>query len=52
MAQEIDYAVREAYSMQLSTEQSIRFVMRMVQVDRDTAKAAVDKFLRGVLQAH
>ena len=52
MAQEIDYAVREAYSMQLSTEQSIRFVMRMVQVDRDNAKVAVDKFLRGVLQAH
>ena len=28
MKQEIEYAVREAYSMNLSTEQSIKFIMR------------------------
>lgn len=52
MAQDIDYAIREAYSMQLSTEQSIRFVMRMADVDRSTAKNAVLRFLNQVMQAH
>lgn len=52
MAQEINYAVREAYSMQLSIEQSIRFVMRMADVDRSTAKNAVESYLNKVIQAH
>ena len=38
MAQEIEYAVREAFGMQLSEEQSIKFVMRMAKVDREAAK--------------
>ena len=52
MAQDIDYAVREAYSMQLSTEQSIRFVMKMADVDRSTAKNAIQGYLTQVIQAH
>jgi len=52
MAQEIEYAVREAYGMQLSEEQSIKFVMRMAKVDRDTAKQAVKKFNQSVMYSH
>jgi len=52
MAQDLDYAVREAYSMQLSTEQSIRFIMRMANVDRITAKNAVQSFYNRIIQAH
>ena len=44
MAQEIEYAVREAISMQLKEEQTVKFIMRMAKVDRDTAAAAMQKF--------
>jgi len=52
MAQEIEYAVREAFGMQLSEEQSIKFVMRMAKVDRETAKRAVKKFNHSVIYSH
>lgn len=52
MAQEIEYAVREAFGMQLSEEQSIKFVMRMAKVDRETAKQAVKKFNHSVTYSH
>lgn len=52
MAQDIEYALREAHSMQLSREQSIRFVMRMADVDRTTASNAVNGFSIRIMQAH
>ena len=52
MAQEIEYAVREAFGMQLSEEQSIKFVMRMAKIDREIAKKAVKKFNHSVMHSH
>ena len=49
---DIDYAVREAYQMQLSTEQSIKFVMSMAKVNREQAKAAIKVYERKVIMAH
>jgi hypothetical protein len=42
MKNEIEYAVQEASSMNLSTEQSIKFVMRVSNVDREVAKQAIN----------
>ena len=41
MKNEIEYAVQEASSMNLSTEQSIKFVMRVASCERDIAKTAI-----------
>ena len=41
MTQEIEYAIQEASSMNLSTEQSIKFVMRVASCERDVAKTAI-----------
>lgn len=41
MTNEIEYAVQEADSMQLSTEQSIKFVMRVANCNREIAKQAI-----------
>lgn len=49
---DIDYAVREAYQMQLSTEQSIKFVMSMAKVNREQAKEAIKVYERKVIMAH
>ena len=49
---DIDYAVIEAYQMQLSTEQSIKFVMNMAKVNREQAKAAIKVYERKVIMAH
>tara|TARA_B100002019_G_scaffold291609_1_gene312284 strand:+ start:1297 stop:1452 length:156 start_codon:yes stop_codon:yes gene_type:complete len=49
---DIDYAVREAYTMQLSTEQSIKFVMTMANVDRDSAKRAIQTYQQQLAVAH
>ena len=49
---DIDYAVREAYTMQLSTEQSIKFVMTMANVNRDTAKQAIQVYQQRLAIAH
>ena len=43
MKNEIEYAVQEAYSMNLSTEQSIKFVMRVSSCDREIAKTAINQ---------
>ena len=42
MTQEIEYAVQEASSMNLSTEQSIKFVMRVSNWSREIAKTAIN----------
>ena len=39
---EIQYAVQEACSMNLSTEQSIKFVMRVSNCNREIAKQAIN----------
>jgi len=52
MQQEIDFAVREAHAMNLSEEQSIKFVMRMADCTRTEAKTAVQKFNRSVIYSH
>ncbi len=49
MKNEIEYAVQEASSMNLSTEQSIKFVMRVSNVDREVAKQAINN---RVMSAH
>jgi len=41
MQKEIEFAVQEARTMQLSTEQSIKFIMRMADCDYQTAKSAI-----------
>ena len=41
MQKEIEFAVQEARTMQLSTEQSIKFIMRMAGCDYQTAKSAI-----------
>jgi len=46
---EIEYAVQEASSMNLSTEQSIKFVMRVSNCDREIAKQAINN---GAISAH
>jgi len=43
MQKELDFAIQEAQTMSLSTEQSIKFIMRMTGCDRDTAKFAITK---------
>lgn len=43
MTNEIEYAVQEADSMQLSTEQSIKFVMRVANCNREIAKQAINQ---------
>jgi len=51
MKQEIEYAVREARSMNLSTEQSIKFIMRSTGCTRSEAKAALFKNQQRVLMS-
>ena len=43
MQKEIEFAVKETQAMQLSTEQSIKFIMRMTGCDYKTAKSAITK---------
>lgn len=43
MTNEIEYAVQEASSMNLSTEQSIKFVMRVANCNREIAKQAINQ---------
>ena len=52
MAEEIEYAIREAYSMNLSFSQKIRFVMKMASVDRRTAEKALHRYMNKVSMAH
>jgi len=42
MKSEVEYAVQEASSMNLSAEQSIKFVMRVSDCDREIAKQAIN----------
>ena len=42
MTKEIEYAVAEACNMNLSTEQSIKFVMRVANCNREIAKNAIN----------
>lgn len=41
MAKEIEYAVSEAFMLNLSTEQGIKFVMRVSDCSREVAKQAI-----------
>ena len=41
MAKEIEYAVSEAFMLNLSTEQGIKFVMRVSNCSREVAKQAM-----------
>lgn len=43
MKKEIEFAVQEARTMQLSTEQSIKFIMNMTGCNYATAKSAFNK---------
>ena len=43
MQKEIEFAVQEARTMQLTTEQSIKFIMNMTGCDYQTAKSAIAK---------
>ena len=43
MQQEIEFAVQEARAMQLSKEQTIKFIMKMAGCDYATAKNAITK---------
>ena len=51
MKSEIEYAVQEASSMNLSTEQSIKFVMRVSNVDREVAKQAINSAMSAHYEA-
>ena len=50
--EDILFAVREAYAMQLGLEQSIKFVMRMSKCSRDQAKEALQNFNQSVMYSH
>lgn len=52
MMADIDYAVQEAYQMQLSTEQSIKFIMSQAEVSREQAKEAMKQYQRKLVMAH
>jgi hypothetical protein len=43
MQQEIEFAVQEARTMQLTKEQTIKFIMKMTGCDYTTAKNAITK---------
>ena len=43
MQQEIEFAVQEARTMQLTQEQTIKFIMKMAGCDYTTAKKAITK---------
>lgn len=43
MQQEIEFAVQEARTMQLTKEQTIKFIMTMAGCDYATAKSAITK---------
>ena len=43
MAKEIEYAVSEAFMLNLSTEQGIKFVMRVSNCSREGAKTAINQ---------
>lgn len=43
MQQDIEFALQEARTMQLSREQTIKFIMKMAGCDYDTAKTAMTK---------
>jgi len=43
MAKEIEYAVSEAFMLNLSTEQGIKFVMRVSNCTREIAKQAIQQ---------
>jgi len=51
MKSEIEYAVQEAYSMNLSTEQSIKFIMRVAPCSREVAKKALQQYTNRVVMA-
>ncbi len=44
MAKEIEYAVREAFEMNLITEQSIKFMMRVSNCSREVAKQEMQQY--------
>ena len=48
---EIQYAVQEACSMNLSTEQSIKFVMRVSNCSREVAKQEMQQY-KSAMSAH
>jgi len=52
MAKEIEYAVKEAYQMQLNREQSIQFVMSQANVNRSTAESAVHTYKTAMYMSH
>ena len=52
LKREIEYAVQEAYSMNLSTEQSIKFIMRVAPCSREVAKKALQQYTNRVMMAH
>jgi|TARA_B100001093_G_scaffold441718_1_gene443023 hypothetical protein len=51
MAKEIEYAVREAFEMNLSTEQGIKFIMRVSNCNREVAKQAMQQY-NSAMSAH
>lgn len=52
MKNEIEYAVREAFSMNLSTEQAIKFIMRVAPCSRESASKALQAYTKRVVMAH
>jgi len=52
MAKEIEYAVKEAYQMQLNREQSIQFVMNQAKCNRSTATEAVQTYVTAMYMSH
>ncbi len=51
MAKEIEYAVREAFEMNLSTEQGIKFIMRVSDCSREVAKQEMQQY-NSAMSAH
>tara|TARA_B100001057_G_scaffold437945_1_gene470133 strand:+ start:48 stop:230 length:183 start_codon:yes stop_codon:yes gene_type:complete len=51
MAKEIEYAVREAFEMNLSTEQGIKFIMRVSNCSREVAKKEMQQY-KSAMSAH
>ena len=51
LKREIEYAVQEAYSMNLSTEQSIKFIMLVAPCSREVAKKALQQYTNRVMMA-
>ena len=52
MKNEIEYAVQEAFSMNLSTEQAIKFIMRVAPCSRESASKALQAYTKRVVMAH